>query len=497
MNERTYYLKIDGLYRQLREAFLIGAQWLAAESDATFTVTNPADGAIVACLPDLSVDHVETAIAMAQAAKAEWLGIGSQTRATVLYRWCALIEANTHELAQVLSAEQGKPEREALEEVRYAASYVRWFAAEAVRIVGDVFDAGDGSDQALVLKAPVGVVAAITPWNFPAAMVTRKVAAALAAGCTVVLKPAQETPLTAIALVQLAEAAGVPAGVLNIVCGTDPAAMGRALCRSPQVNKLTFTGSTRVGKILQQQAAGTIKKLSMELGGNAPFLVFDDADIDAAVSGILQSKFRNAGQTCICVNRVLVHNAVYDEVVARLQQAVENYGNDKAVEQPLLGPLIHSAACERVAAMVDASIAAGATSLATGLSRGESGNFYPATLLGDVSPEMPVFKQEIFGPVIPLLRFDNEHEALALANNSDAGLAAYVYTRDLSRTWRLGWALNVGMVGINKVNISSELVPFGGVNESGYGREGSRHGIEDYLDMKYMAVAVTPVDLNK
>jgi succinate-semialdehyde dehydrogenase/glutarate-semialdehyde dehydrogenase len=491
MNERTYELKIDKKSEPLRLGFLLGERWLDGSKGPTFAVENPYDNSLVARLPDLGEAEVREAIAIAAAAQSAWRAAGSRTRAAVLQRWHELILDNVAVLSQILTAEQGKPLSEAEGEIRYAASYVHWYAQEALRIVGDTFDAGDGRDQALIVKEPVGVVAAITPWNFPAAMVTRKVAPALAAGCSLVLKPAHETPLTAIALVQLALAAGVPAGVLNIVSGTDAAAFGAELCRNKAVNKLTFTGSTRVGKILQEQAANTVKRLSMELGGNAPLLVFDDANIDDAVAGILQSKFRNSGQTCICVNRVLVQEAIYDKVAARLAEVIADIrlgdGRDSETD---LGPLIHRAACQRVETLVQRSVAAGAK-LLCGTSQGSS-NFFAPTVLTEVSQSMPVFREEIFGPVIALTRFSNEAEALALANASEAGLAAYVYTQDLSRSWRVSRALDVGMVGVNKTAISSELVPFGGVKESGYGREGSRHGLDDYLEMKYITMAVSP-----
>ena len=453
---------IDGVWRT-------GEHWL--------DVRNPADDSLVGRVPAMSASETGEAIAAAQAALPRWAARPAAARADILSHYHQLVLGHEEELAQILTAEQGKPWQEARDEIRYAASFVAWFAAEALRAYGEIIPASQADRRIMVLKQPLGVVAAITPWNFPAAMITRKLAPALAAGCTVIIKPAEQTPLTALALGALAQAAGVPAGVVNIITG-DPVAIGGALTASPVVRKLSFTGSTRTGALLYAQCAPTVKKLSLELGGNAPFIVFDDADLDAAVEGALIAKFRNGGPTCICANRLYVQAGIHDRFVDALTAAVSAL---------TFGPLVNDLAVAKVMALIDDAKAGGATP--AGVDRPTIGRFvHPLVLIG-VVPGMRVLEEEIFGPIAPIVRFTGEEEVIRLANAVPDGLAGYVYTKDLARSWRMAEALEVGMVGVNTGAISSAVAPFGGIKMSGLGREGSRHGLDDYMELKTVTMA--------
>ncbi|MBP5996944.1 MAG: NAD-dependent succinate-semialdehyde dehydrogenase [Azonexus sp.] len=474
----------------LRSTVFLGGKWVAADSGATLAVRDPANGAVLAELPNCGAGETQRAIAAAEAALPAWRAQTAKQRAQVLQRWFALINANADDLAQLITAEGGKPLAEAKGEVAYGASFVEWFAEEGKRAYGETIPATVADKRLVVVKQAIGVCAAITPWNFPLAMITRKVAPALAAGCTVVVKPAEQTPLTALALAALAEQAGFPAGVFNVLTG-DPVAIGGELTASPIVRKLSFTGSTEVGRLLMAQSAPTIKKLSLELGGNAPFIVFDDADVDAAVDGALIAKYRNTGQTCVCANRILVQAGVYEEfaqkLAARAGQLKVGAGVEEGIAQ---GPLINEAALAKVEAHVADALAKGARVLCGGTRHARGGNFYQPTVLADVTPAMKVAREETFGPVAPLFRFTTEAEAVAMANDTEFGLAAYFYSRDVARCWRVGEALEYGMVGINTGLISNEVAPFGGVKQSGLGREGSKYGIEDYLEIKYLCFDV-------
>lgn len=470
----------------LRDRCYIGGAWVG---EPTVEVDNPATGAVLGRVPDLGAREAEAAIAAAEAALPAWRGLLARERSRLLRRWFDAIVDAQEDLARILTAEQGKPLAEARGEIAYAASFIEWFAEEARRTDGAVIPSHRADARLLVLKQPVGVTAAITPWNFPAAMITRKAAPALAAGCTMVVKPAMQTPLTALALARLAEGAGIPAGVLNIVTGS-AAAIGGALTASPVVRKLSFTGSTGVGRLLLRQCADTVKKVSMELGGNAPFLVFDDADLDAAVEGAMASKYRNSGQTCVCANRFYVQRGVAEEFTRRLAAAasalVVGDGTDSATSQ---GPLIDANAVAKVEEHVADALARGAT-LALGGARHPAGDrFFAPTILAGCTSDMLVGREETFGPVAPIFVFDTEARAVALANAGEAGLAGYFYTRDLARAWRVAEALECGMVGINTGLISTEVAPFGGVKQSGIGREGSRAGIDEYLEVKYLCMA--------
>jgi succinate-semialdehyde dehydrogenase/glutarate-semialdehyde dehydrogenase len=471
----------------LLDRILIDGDWLS--TGETFPVDNPATGEVIVRVASAGDKATEAAIAAAAKAMDGWRARTASQRSDLLRRWFNLVIKNQEDLAQILTAEQGKVLAEARGEIAYGAAYIEWFAEEAKRIDGDVIPEPSKDRRVLVIKQPVGVVACITPWNFPNAMLARKIAPALAAGCTVVCKPASETPLSALALAELAQRAGIPSGVINIVTGPS-ATIGPVLTSHPTVRKLTFTGSTSVGKLLVEQCATTLKKTSMELGGNAPFIVFDDADLDAAISGLMASKYRNSGQTCICTNRVLVQDGIYDAFVEQLAAAVKSQltlgeGTD---EDATTGPLINEKATEAVDQLVQDSIAQGARVLVGGR-RSEMGPcFYEPTVLVDVSQEMPVTQEEIFGPVAPIIRFQSEADAIRIANDTRVGLAAYFYTRDIGRIWRVGEGLEYGMVGINEGAISNAMAPFGGVKESGYGREGSKYGIQDYLEIKYMCL---------
>lgn len=465
-------------------AFIDG-QWVGA--DATFEVTNPADGEVIARVADLGAPQTLDAIAAAHLAFPAWAARTAKDRGAILRRWSDLILSHADDLAALMTAEQGKPLAEARGEVIYGASFIDWFAEEAKRGHGQSIATPDPSKRLMSIKQPVGVCAAIAPWNFPIAMITRKVGPALAAGCTVVVKPAAETPLCALALARLAVEAGVPDGVLNVVTGTDASAIGKALCDDPRVRKLSFTGSTPVGKILYAQCAGTVKKLSLELGGNAPFIVFDDADLEAAVDGAIASKFRNAGQTCVCANRLIVQSGIHDAFAARLAEKVAAMKVGPGTGQGVtIGPLINDKALIKVDSLVREAVEAGAKVLTGGDAHGLGGLFYQPTVLTGAREDMRLFQEEIFGPVAPIVKFETEAQAIDLANATPFGLAAYFYSRDVGRCWRVAEAIEAGMVGINEGLISTEVAPFGGVKESGLGREGASEGLDEYLETKYL-----------
>ena len=468
---------------------LLAGQWVAADSGETIPVTNPANGLVFAQVPLMGQIETKRAIVAAELAQKSWKTHTAAARSAILKRWFDLIILHTEDLAQLLTAEQGKPLAEARGEVNYAASFIEWFSEEAKRVYGEVIPAPMTDRRLLVLKQPIGVTAAITPWNFPIAMITRKAAPALAAGCSMIIKPAEQTPLCAIALAVLAEEAGVPAGVLQVITG-DARKIGAALCESPVVTKLSFTGSTEVGRILMRQCADTIKKLSLELGGNAPFIVFDDADLDAAVEGAMISKYRNAGQTCVCSNRLFVQDAVFDEfskkLTAKVAQLKVGVGSDEGVTQ---GPLIDDAAIAKVESHVADALAKGATLMQGGKRHALGGTFFEPTVLANVSADALIFSEETFGPVAPLFRFKTDDEVIELANRTEFGLASYFFSRDIGRIWRVAEALEYGMVGVNTGMISNEVAPFGGVKQSGLGREGSHHGIDEYLELKYVCMA--------
>ncbi|MBI4743028.1 MAG: NAD-dependent succinate-semialdehyde dehydrogenase [Betaproteobacteria bacterium] len=479
--------------RLLRRQAYVDGQWITPGSALSFSVHDPASGEILAEVADCGAAETQRAIAAAQAAWSGWRAQTARKRAAILRRWFELILASAEDLAQLITAECGKPLAEARGEVVYGASFVEWFAEEGKRAYGESIPSTASDKRLLTLRQPVGVCAAITPWNFPLAMITRKVSPALAAGCVVVVKPAEQTPLTALALAELAQRAGIPAGVFNVITGSarSAAAIGQELTGSPVVRKLSFTGSTEVGRLLMAQCAPTIKKLSLELGGNAPFIVFDDADLDAAVDGAMIAKYRNAGQTCVCANRLLVQSGIYEEFAAKLAARVAplkvGSGFEDAVVQ---GPLIDSAALEKVEAHVADALAHGARVLAGGKRHARGGTFFEPTVLADVTTAMRVAREETFGPVAPLFRFEREEEAIEMANATEYGLAAYFYSRDVARCFRVGEALEYGMVGINTGLISNEVAPFGGVKQSGLGREGSRHGLDEYLEIKYLCFSI-------
>lgn len=470
----------------LRGGAFIGGQWGQADDGGEFAVQNPATGEDVARVANCGREETARAVEAAVRAQREWSAWPVKKRAAVLRAWHDLIMTNQEALARLLTAEQGKPLPEARGEIAYGASYIEWFAEEAKRINGDVIPAPAGDKRVICLKQPVGVVACITPWNFPNAMLARKIAPALAAGCAVVCKPANETPLSALALAALAEDAGVPSGVINVLCGKTQE-IGQELTSSKLVRKLTFTGSTAVGKKLMADCAGTVKRMSMELGGNAPFIVFDDADIDQAVKGLIASKFRNAGQTCVCANRILVQEGVYEAFSEKLVSAVKALKvGDGMAEGVELGPLISDKAVHKVSGLIEDACKKGANVLYQGAAPGAC--FVSPTVLGGVTRDMRVFTDEIFGPVAPLFKFTSDEEAIRIANDTDYGLASYVYTRDMTRIWRISEKLEYGMVGVNEGIISNEAAPFGGVKESGFGREGSKYGLDDYLELKYICI---------
>ncbi|MBJ7220913.1 MULTISPECIES: NAD-dependent succinate-semialdehyde dehydrogenase [unclassified Brenneria] len=472
----------------LRQSCLIDGEWHDSQSGEKLDVTNPATGDVLGTVPLVTPRQTEQAIAAAEQALTGWRQRTGKERAAAMQAWSRLIMDNQEDLALLLTAEQGKPLAEARGEIAYAASFIDWFAEEAKRIEGSVLQSPQGQQRLLVIKQPIGVCAAITPWNFPAAMITRKVAPALAAGCTMIVKPAEQTPFTALALGELAQQAGIPRGVLQVITG-DSKSVGKVLCDSPVVRKLSFTGSTEVGRILMAQSAPTVKKLSLELGGNAPFIVFDDADVDLAVKGILASKFRNSGQTCVCANRIYVQTGIYSALVEKLVEEVKKLkvgdGTQPGVTQ---GPLIDADAIDKVQQHIADALKQGATLLLGGKPHELGGTFFTPTIVGDVTRDMRFAREETFGPVAPLFQFSDEAEVVAMANDTEFGLAAYVYTRDAIRQWTVPEALEYGMVGINTGLISNEVAPFGGVKQSGLGREGSRFGIEDYLEMKYLCV---------
>ncbi|AYG57466.1 NAD-dependent succinate-semialdehyde dehydrogenase [Rhizobium jaguaris] len=475
--------------RFLRAAGYINGAWTAGGATKTFDVINPATGEVLASLPDMGAAETTAAIDAAYIAQVAWAARPAKERAAILRKWFDLMVANADELAAILTAEMGKPLPEAKGEILYAASYVEWYAEEAKRIYGETIPAPSSDKRMVVIKQPVGVVGTITPWNFPAAMIARKIAPALAVGCTVVSKPAEQTPLTAIALAVLAEEAGIPAGVLNIIVGLDGPAIGRELCSNAKVRKISFTGSTEVGRILMRQCADQIKKVSLELGGNAPFIVFDDADLDAAVEGALASKYRNAGQTCVCANRIYVQSGIYDVFAAKLAAKVAELSvGDGFKSDVTIGPLIDEQGIAKVEDHVRDAVSKGARVLTGGKRIEGAGTFFAPTILTGVDRSMKVAREETFGPVAPLFRFETVEDVIAQANDTEFGLAAYFFAGDLKKVWRVAEALEYGMVGINTGLMSAETAPFGGIKQSGLGREGSRHGAEDYLEMKYLCI---------
>lgn len=477
---------------ELKTKGLIAGQWVGAASGREFAVTNPATGQTIAMVANMGREETLAAIQAAHEALPKWRTATPRERCNRLRAWFELIVQNADALAQLMTSEQGKPLAEAKGEVLYGASFVEWFAEEAKRIYGDVISSPVPGRKLFVMKEPIGVAAAITPWNFPLAMITRKCAPAIAAGCTVVVKPAEATPLTALALADLALKAGIPSGVFNVVVGDANAApeIGKVLCEDTRVRKVSFTGSTEVGRILLRQSADTVKKLSLELGGNAPFIVFDDADVDAAVEGAMASKYRNAGQTCVCANRIYVQEGVYDEFARKLAEKVSGLRvgpGDKSGVQ--IGPLIEPAALQKVKAHVENAVSMGAKVLVGGKPHALGGLFFEPTVLTDANPGMRISCEETFGPVAPLFRFKTEQEVVAMANDTEFGLAAYFYSRDLGRVFRVAEALEAGMVAVNTGNFSNEVAPFGGVKQSGLGREGSKYGMDEYLEIKYLTVA--------
>jgi len=475
------------LFRQ--QAFIQG-KWCDAESKKTIEVTNPANAQLLGTVPKMGANETRTAIEAANQALPAWRALTAKERAIILRRWFDLMMANQDDLAKLMTLEQGKPLAEAKGEITYAASFIEWFAEEGKRIYGDTIPGHQADKRLIVIKQPIGVTAAITPWNFPAAMITRKAGPALAAGCTMVLKPASQTPFSALALAELAQRAGIPDGVFNVVTGS-ASEVGNELTGNPLVRKLSFTGSTEIGRQLMQQCAKDIKKVSLELGGNAPFIVFDDADLDKAVDGALASKFRNAGQTCVCANRLYVQDGVYDAFAKKLQAAVEKLTlGDGLAQGVTTGPLIDEKAVAKVKEHIEDALSKGARIITGGQPHELGGNFFQPTILVDVPASAKVAKEETFGPLAPLFRFKDEADVVVQANDTEFGLAAYFYARDLSRVFRVGEALEYGIVGINTGIISNEVAPFGGIKASGLGREGSKYGIEDYLEIKYMCIGL-------
>ncbi|HZW23082.1 NAD-dependent succinate-semialdehyde dehydrogenase [Noviherbaspirillum sp.] len=481
------FLRNPGL---LKNRSYVDGKWIVADLGVTFPVHDPAAGELLAHVASLGAAETARAIDAAERAQREWQKKPAKERAGLLRAWFNAMLANIDDLATLMTAEQGKPLAEARGEIQYAASFVEWFAEEGKRVDGDVAPHPQSDKRIVVLKQPVGVCAAITPWNFPAAMITRKVAPALAAGCSIIVKPAEQTPLSALALAALAEQVGIPGGVFQVLTG-DAREIGGVLTASPVVRKLSFTGSTEVGRILMAQCAPTIKRLSLELGGNAPFIVFADADLDAAADGAVAAKYRNSGQTCVCANRFIVHDSVYDAFVQKMSERVAALKVGNGFEADVVqGPLIDDAALEKVVTLVNDARERGARVVTGGQRHALGGTFFQPTVLADVTPDMRVAQEEIFGPVAPVLRFKDDNEAIAMANDTESGLAAYFYTRDITRAWRVAEALEYGMVGLNTGLISNEVAPFGGVKQSGFGREGSRYGIDEYLEIKYLCVQV-------
>jgi succinate-semialdehyde dehydrogenase len=476
-------LKDPSLFRQ--QAYIAG-RWEEADSGRVTEVTNPATGEVIGTIPNLGTNETRRAIEAAQRALPDWRARTAKERAQILRKWFELMMANQEDLAVLMTIEQGKPLAESRGEIAYAAAFLEWFAEEGKRAYGDVIPAHGRDKRIVVLKQPIGVCAAITPWNFPSAMITRKVAPALAAGCTMVIKPSELTPYSALAMCVLAERAGVPPGVVSAVTG-DAKTIGAELTSNPIVRKLSFTGSTAVGKTLMAQCAPTLKKLSLELGGNAPFIVFDDADLDTAVAGAIASKYRNAGQTCVCANRIYVQSGIYDRFAERLAERAASMKVGNGLESDtVIGPLIDERAVTKVEAHVSDALAKGAKVLTGGTRLNGPGTFYTPTVLTGVSADMLPMREETFGPVAPLMRFDTDDEAIALANASEFGLAGYFYSTNIRRVWRVAEALECGIVGINEGIISTEVAPFGGIKESGIGREGSKYGLEEYLEIKYL-----------
>lgn len=475
----------------LCEKAYVAGDWIDADSGSRFDVSNPARGDVLCAVPDLGQAEVSRAIDAAYAAQKDWAAKTGKERAAVLRAWHDLMVANADDLGMILTAEMGKPLPEAKGEILYGASFVEWFAEEAKRIYGEMIPGHQGDKRIMVIKQPVGVAASITPWNFPNAMIARKVAPALAVGCGFVARPASETPLSALAMALLAERAGVPKGLFSVVTSTSSSMVGKEFCENPKVRKLTFTGSTEVGRILMRQGADQIMKMSMELGGNAPFIVFDDADLDAAVEGAMISKYRNNGQTCVCANRIYVQAGVYDAFSKKLAAAVSKMNiGDGLADGITTGPLINEAAVEKVEEHIADATAKGATVIAGGNRHSLGGLFFEPTILTDVTRDMMVTHDETFGPVAPLFKFEDEADVIEQANDTIFGLASYFYARDLSRVYRVAEALEYGMVGVNTGLISTEVAPFGGIKQSGIGREGSQHGVEDYLEMKYVCMSV-------
>ncbi|WP_412537516.1 NAD-dependent succinate-semialdehyde dehydrogenase [Marinobacter sp. MIT932201] len=475
----------------LREQAYINGQWIMANSGKTFAVTNPANGDQLATVPDMDDTDTRAAIEAAEAAWPAWRSTPAKERAGILRKWFDLLMANQEDLARLMTAEQGKPLAESRGEVGYGASFIEWFAEEAKRAYGDVIPGHAKDKRIVVIKQPVGVVAAITPWNFPIAMITRKVAPALAAGCPVVVKPAEDTPLSALAITALAEEAGVPPGLINIVTCSKPnaVAVGGELTGNPIVRKVSFTGSTPVGKLLMRQASESVKKVSLELGGNAPFIVFDDADLDAAVAGLMASKYRNTGQTCVCANRVYVQAGVYDAFTEKLKAAVSKMVVGPGLEgETQQGPLINDAALDKVKRHIEDATSKGAKVVLGGQPHALGGTFFQPTILTHATQDMLIAREETFGPVAPLFRFETDDEAISMANDSEFGLSAYFYSRDIHRVWRVAEELESGMIGVNEGIISTEVAPFGGVKESGLGREGSHYGLDEYMELKYLCL---------
>ncbi|CAB1216232.1 NAD-dependent succinate-semialdehyde dehydrogenase [Acinetobacter bouvetii] len=474
----------------LKQQSYIDGVWVDAADQKSFAVTNPATGESIATVPSVSAAQVEQAVEAAENALKTWKLTTSKERSQLLRKWFNLIVENQEDLAVILSTEQGKPLTESRGEILYGASFIEWFAEEAKRTYGDVIPHDKQGRRLVVIKQPVGVVAAITPWNFPNAMITRKVGPALAAGCTVIIKPASETPLSALALVALAEQAGIPKGVVNVVTGSSRE-IGGVLTTHPVVKKVSFTGSTQVGKVLMEQCSSTMKKLSMELGGNAPFIVFEDANLDKAVEGAIASKFRNSGQTCVCTNRILAHESIHDAFVEKLAAAVKKLKVAPAFEAGAeQGPLINEKSVEKIQEHIADAVEKGAKVVVGGKRHALGQTFFEPTLLADVTPDMLVAKDETFAPLAPVFKFSTDEQAIQMANDTEFGLASYIYTESLSRAWKVGEALEYGMVGINEGLISTEVAPFGGIKESGCGREGSKYGIEDYLEIKYMCMSI-------
>ena len=478
-------LKDPSLFRQ--QCYVDGA-WVDADDGGTIEVDNPADNSVVGTIPKMGAAETRRAIEAANDAYPDWRARTGKERAAILRKWYELVMENQEDLAVLMTTEQGKPLAESMGEIVYGASFIEWFAEEAKRISGDTIPQHQHDKRIVVIKEPVGVVASITPWNFPNAMITRKCAPALAAGCTVVAKPATQTPYSAFALAELAERAGIPKGVLNIVSGAS-SEIGGEMTSNPIVRKLSFTGSTEIGKLLMEQCAGTVKKMSMELGGNAPFIVFDDADIDSAIVGAMQSKYRNAGQTCVCANRIFAQDGIYDRFTGKLAEASAALKVGNGLEEGIsTGPLIDIRAVEKVETHIQDAVAKGARVVVGGGRHSNGGNFFEPTVLADVTPEMIVSKEETFGPLAPVYRFETDEDVVKMANDTEFGLAAYFYTRDVGRVWKVAEQLEYGIVGINSGIISTEIAPFGGMKESGIGREGSKYGIDEFVEVKYLCM---------